>query len=756
MRTMRFLLIMLAALLGLMPAAVHAQAPKSWEAPTLGADREVIFVEMSVWSTKGPPLITANIMGEQQTQKTRLTDVGVYSATFKVPFSRVLPVELRIGNGPVTEDLIVLHHSDHRVSWVLEENGDFLRSSSPASRESMAIQEAMILLGGVLWILVVGIALISGRLERKDAKAVSWTLSEPIWLLFWLGLAVAWTWPSVLSSNSMVVGRHFDTVGTLWVIGSASRLFSHLDPSTAWPIGADLTRLDSYLLVPVSSLLSYLGPGRIFGWLSIVGVAMNAWAAQHFARAVGARSPWTLLAGIGFGFCGMAATGLLEGHIYQVFNPWLPWFGAMLWRSTSIDGTAKHTCLTLALFILCWLTTAYVGVVALGMAVVLMLMSERKPLGLILGGVGFLAAYVLWYTHGDAPARETLEGLNPMSAHMAGLLAATPEIDRVEHSMAPIVFGWMLGLVILGWHVLEKGRWRALLFAGVASILLSMIPGFAASPDLVLIPANLDWVPGPIAGFLRFPIRWAWLWSLCGGVLAALVATRMAPRWGRWGWAVLLIAVIEAFVRIGTPYRQEMRFIEAPAKLTNHDGGVLELLPITENRGSNWDRWMSNFSCLEQLNHQQPIAEDCVHTKPRKIRHQLNVWLQDRLLREDMEGAEATLAALNFRTVMLKPDLFTTQHAARMEQELKKIDAHPDVVHEKGVHAVLFTIRGNANQNIEAMLRNLKPPQQPRVSRRNWMGSAHHGRFNGQVAIGGWFLIFLVLGFSMRRRCSEK
>ena len=121
-----------------------------------------------------------------------------------------------------------------------------------------------------------------------------------------------------------------------------------------------------------------------------------------------------------------------------------------------------------------------------------------------------------------------------------------------------------------------------------------------------------------------------------------------------------------------------------------------------------------------------------------------------------MEGAEATLAALNFRTVMLKPDLFTTRDAARMEVELKKIDAHPDVLNEKGIHAIVFTVTGSANQNIDAMLRNLKSPQQPRVSRRNWMGSAHHGYFNGYVALGGWFVIFVVLGLGLRRRCKAE
>ena len=749
---MRSLFLIWILVLGMLcPSGAQAQETHHKEVPTEGANEGVVFIEMAVWSTQGAPTITANVMGTQRTQKTRLTDVGVYSATFKVPHSRLLPVSLRIDNGPVTEDLVVVHHADHRVSWILDDRGDFLRSSSPISQHRMAIQEAMVLAGGALWIILVGWFLVSGRLER-GGRALTWRVPEPVWLLFWLGLSVAWTWPACLSNNVVVVGRHFDTPGTLWVIGTASRLFSSIDPMTAVPLGADLTRLDSYLLLPISRVFESLGPGRIFGWLTIVGVALNAWAAQHFARAVGAKSPWTILAGVGFGFCGLAATGLLEGHIYQVFNPWLPWFGAALWRSSAEDGTPRQAVLAAALFVLCWLTTAYVGVVALGLAVVVLWLAPQRPKPLLGGMAVFLSVYVLWYLSGDAASRESLEGLNPMSAHLGGLLAATPEIDRAEHSMAPIIYGWMLGLVVMARSVLGGGRWTALMVAGGGAVLMSLTPGFAASPEWVLIPANLNWVPAPVAALLRFPIRFAWLWSLCGGVLAAVVATRLAPKWGRWGWLVLIVVFAEAFIRVGTPYRTEYRYIEAPSQLTQQPGPILEMLPVTDNRGVNWDRWLANFSCIEQLSHGQAIAEDCIHTKPRKLRSKLNVWLQDRLLSEQTEGVEATLAALGFKTVMVRPDLFTNRHAELFIDQLKAVDPRPTRVSEKGVYSVMYTVTGEASPDPRAVLADLQVSERPQVSRRNWQGAIHHGRYNGPVAVVSWLIIGAVLLVTRRRR----
>lgn len=764
---MRWVLIILSLLLSAVVSPAAAQSPGSapnagpahhgapgerlWQAPTEGRNEGVWYVELAVWSTQGAPTITITTAGEQRTRILNLTDVGVYSATFQVPYGRLLPVEIRIADGPRFDDLVVLHNGDQRHSWLVTENGEVKRSSSPVSQESMAIQEAVFLGGGALWILIVSLVIVLGRLER-EGRAISFRLPEPVWLIVWLGLAVAWTWPSALSDNDLVVGRHFDTPGTLWVIGAANRLLGSVDALTAWPLGGDISRLDSYLLVPIAIALRSLGTGTIFGVIGIVGVAVNAWSATHFAKAVGAKQPWTMLAGFGYGFCGMAATGLLEGHVYQVFNPWLPWFGALLWKASNEDGTRRQALGALGLFVLCWLTTAYVGVIALAMAAMLLLRSDKRPRELMLGAAIFMAAYVAYYMHGTAPSREELEPLNPMSAHMSGLLAATPEIDRAEHSMAPIVFGWMLGLVVLGTKVLPRGRWRALMWSGVGAVVASMIPQFAASHNLILLPANLSWVTGPVAGFLRFPIRWAWLWSLCGGVVAARVATHMAPRWGWRGLLILGVVVAEAFMRIGTPYRQEFRYIAGPTELGGAEGPMLELLPIVENRGVNHDRWMANFSCLDQLSHGLAIAEDCVHSKPHRMRQHLNFWLQDRLLSESPSSVAPTLAGLGFKSIMLRPDLFLTQDASLMEAELRSVDSNPTLIRDNGVHALVFSFKGNVADSPKELLRTIKPPENPRLSRRQWIGDAHHGRYNGIVALGSWIIIALSLAVAVRRR----
>jgi hypothetical protein len=722
------------------------------ESPADGAGQDLWSVELSVWSGEGAPSVSVNLAGESLEQNMQPGDDGAYHTILRVPQGRVLPVQFRLPSGAVQEDLVVLDHGDQEVHWLVTKTGELQRSSASTSQESVALREALTLAGGALWVLMTGLLLLSGRLERHGRQAMSWRVPEPVWLLVWLGLSVAFTWPAILSSDTMVVGRHFDAPGTVWVIGAASRLFGNLDPLTAWPLGADLSRLDSYLLVPIATLFEPLGAGRIFGLIGIFGVALNAWAAQHFARAIGVRSPWTVLAGFGYGFCGMAATGLLEGHVYQVFNPWLPWFGMFVWHATQEDGSSKQAWLASLMFALCWLTSAYVGLMALALGLAILAVSARRPRFLLGPSLVFLVAYVAWYMHGDASAREALEPLNPMSAHLAGLLAATPEMDRAEHSMAPIVFGWMLGLAVLSRRVLPSGRWRALLWTALGAGLCSLIPRFAASPDFVLLPINLEWLTGPVAGMLRFPIRWAWLWSLCGGLVAAKTASALAPRWGRLGWLVLTVVVAESFIRVGTPYRQESRYIGSPDVIAESPGAVLELLPITEDRGENHDRWLSNFACIEQLGHGQAIAEDCVHAKPRRIRQQLNFWLHDRLLRGQVGGVENTLASLGFKTVMMRPALFASQDMAVMISQLRSVDDDPVWVQEKGVHAWLFTLDGPQAADVASTLHSLMTPQQPKLSQRQWIGSSHHGRFNGWVGLLGWLLIVCGLGFAVKKR----
>ena len=160
-------------------------------------------------------------------------------------------------------------------------------------------------------------------------------------------------------------------------------------------------------------------------------------------------------------------------------------------------------------------------------------------------------------------------------------------------------------------------------------------------------------------------------------------------------------------MRIGTPYRQEFRYIESPSLESVTDGPILELLPFTDNRGVNHDRWMANFSCLAQLSHGKAIAEDCVHSKPHRMRQHLNFWLQDLLLNEDTESIEPTLAGLGFKTILIQPDLFNTQDASLMEAELRSVDDNPTVVREKGMHGLLFAVTGTPSDDPKELLRNI-------------------------------------------------
>ena len=103
-------------------------------------------------------------------------------------------------------------------------------------------------------------------------------------------------------------------------------------------------------------------------------------------------------------------------------------------------------------------------------------------------------------------------------------------------------------------------------------------------------------------------------------------------------------------------------------------------------------------------------------------------------------------------TPMLRPDLFLTQDASLMEAELRSVDSDPTVVRENGVHALVFSFKGKPSDDPKELLRTIRPPENPRLSRRQWIGDAHHGRYNGVVALGSWFVIALSVGVAVRRR----
>jgi hypothetical protein len=704
-------------------------------------------VDLQVYSTQGMPTVTASVLGQRSNVAMTDQGDGVWAGTVQTPPAQLLPVTLSSG-GSTSHDLVVLEYGDQSVAWQNEEPGQFQRASAAKPSSDIAVFEAFILLVAGVWTGLVG-WLIIGHRNQRDGVGPEWNPSVWQSALFWLVMAVLWTWPAALANEWFIVGRHFDLPGTLWVIGAAPRLMGSLsDSMTAWPLGAELARLDSFLLVPISTALSWMSPGRIHGVLQILGVAVSALAAERFARAVGAKAPWTLIAGFGYAFSGLSANALLEGHVYHVFNPWLPLFGWMLWRAVETGSSRRFGIAAAGFYALCWLTTGYAGVVATMLCVAMLGRAKgvSKSALLAMGGcVAVAVAYALYFvTNGSGEG--IAERLHPISAHLAGMLSPTPELDRTEHSLAPVLLAWMMALVILAPRVLgwkPGSRWQRLWWAGVLSLGLSMLPQLAASADLVLVRLEMDLLgDGFLASLLRFPARFGWLWCLCGGVVAAKVATQMSPRWGRAGWLLLAVVFVEAFVRVGTPLRQVARYGQASPILLQAEGPVLEMLPMIDDRGQNVERWLTNFSCMAQHEHGQVLTDDCVHTQPRQVRKALNYWLQQRLMSGQMEGVNTQLQSLGIRGIAFQPALFRPKEIAAFQDGLMTLDPRPLRDDSHGANVQLYTV-GSAlasapGDAYESM--NFVVPDTVR-SDRIWVHGGGKGRFNGLLALMSWMLI---------------
>jgi hypothetical protein len=491
------------------------------------------------------------------------------SAQFEGEPVRFLPVRIQAG-ALSYEAIEVLPAGDVTLHYGLNERG-IRRLSGPGGETAVASRERRGVWFSAAMSLVALLAVVGVSRGRPREYAWPRALSP----LLWLVLGVAWTWPAVLGAPT---GLHFDGLGTLWSIDAASRLLPGLtDPLTGYPAGADYSAFDSYLMLPLAALFGGLGAARVHGLLAVLGVAGSAWAAEAFARAVGAKGPFALLAGFAFAFSGIAANALLEGHVYHVVDPWLPLFGWAWWRATSEGGTWKHAVLAGLAFDAALLTTGYLGVACALMAVGFWLGGRKKPGLWALPVVAPVLLGVGWLVSAASP-EVTEASLRVGSASLRALFAPGAELDRAEHSMALALDGVVLALLLLG-----KGparlRWTALVALGIAF--------FGLPTDLV-----------------RFPARMAWTFGLCGGVYAAVAAGQL----GRGAIALVPASALWSFVVVALPWRQQGLVAAAPML----QGPTLELLPRDLNPNGDLDVWLSASACYAQTLHGQPLAEDCV------------------------------------------------------------------------------------------------------------------------------------------------
>ena len=101
-------------------------------------------------------------------------------------------------------------------------------------------------------------------------------------------------------------------------------LRDRLDPLTGFPDTADYGRADSFVWLITGWLLQFINPVLLNNIAQVVAPALSCWAAEVAARRLGARAPWSLVAGSGYAFAGPTATALREGNTYLAGNPFLP------------------------------------------------------------------------------------------------------------------------------------------------------------------------------------------------------------------------------------------------------------------------------------------------------------------------------------------------------------------------------------------------------------------------------------------------
>jgi hypothetical protein len=428
-------------------------------------------------------------------------------------------------------------------------------------------------------------------------------------------ISVLWTWPMALDPFGLDISLHMDAPGTLALGRGAALLPDELrSPLFNWPAGQSLVRGDSFVYFLLAALLRPLPAAAPLAFVALLGPILSALAAERLAERLGARAPWTLVAGITFGWSGVAATALLDGYPYALFVPWLP-----LAASAVLDATGpgldegstapaprphriRDGLLGALWWFLCLATSAYVGITATLLVLVLVLgawvrsAADRAPVvhgtAALFSGMCVLGgAYVAFFLSAPQDAvrlvpdvRTTTIMMAQGSARLGTLLWRSRSVDLAMHSSGALLGVTALVLACFAPLVVDRRR-HGLRRLGIAAVLLTLI---ALGPMLRLYaaPTGPDFLLAPLASlgagaFLRFPERVLLAVSLALAVIAAVVATRLADRRPRM--TALLVCACAADVLIGaspalrgghTPWAAPSAYAAAPA-----DAAVLALWP---------------------------------------------------------------------------------------------------------------------------------------------------------------------------------
>ncbi len=501
-------------------------------------------------------------------------------------------------------------------------------------------------------------------------------------VLIFVGLSVVWSWPLLTSPGSLHVHRQFDQFCAAWVAMLGAHWDGGLTTSMAsWPVGQGLQRLDSLVLFLLARGIGWLvSPWTLLGWMVLFGPVLSAWAAERFAASVlGARWPWSLVAGVTYGFSGLAAASVLEGHVYPLLNPWLPLMAWQWHRATGAEGRLHHGLLAGLLWALCLATSAYSGIAASLWIVVWAVRLRPRWLAnkriahaaaavILPLGLGYT---VLFLTSGSAGQAADMwvpgtpgSGIGSGFGSLAALAGPLPGLDTTNRSVGPALGFLPLALLVcLRWVRPERGPWKLCLVVGAIALAIALGPPgrhwFEPGYESPLLRSLVSW--GPL-GFFRFPVRLAWVTALAWGAVSAAVLSQLATRSPRRAAPLLVIAALDVLVVTGMPGRGAHLPWEVPSayRSTSPDGAVLALLPEFGGYSTIAERTLNDLECAYQIDHGRPILNACVETGRRSGPNvRTGAWLRSSLLRGDSDREIAwRLGVFGVGSVVWRPDLF--------------------------------------------------------------------------------------------------
>lgn len=521
-------------------------------------------------------------------------------------------------------------------------------------------------------------------------------------------LALAWLWPAPFSGE--LLGRRADALGTVWFVSAAGRLLPWLhDPLTGWPLGADYTRPDSWTLLVAGALGGALSPTRLVGLVAVFGVVASAWAAEAFSRSLGAKAPWSLLAGLAYAFSGLAATAWIEGYPYHLADPWLPLCGLAWMRAVGREGTPRDGLLAAAAFALALATSAWHGLAAAVLVVGLLAgaraagVVSRRPVAAAGAAVGLLAVVyaAAFFSHASADAVPPtgMGGLSTVSERLLLHTAPAPSVDIDGRSQTAWFSSVMLGCFLVS-PVVARRDWRvrALFITAAAALFLAVIP-LPWDTMAEFVPVSRAGALASLrAAFGRFPERLGWTWVLAGGVIAGRVATELHERAGRAAWPLLVIAVVEVFAGPRLPWRQLVSPGGAPSAYNAATGPVFDLWPTDLAPEPGWDLRVTNTDCFYQAGHRRPTGELCLLSPGvESPRARLTATVTSALLAGEAEVVRTQLAGFGYTTLALHPDVFRPSDRTRLVATLAELDAAPAESMDMGDHVVAYAISDAAD-----------------------------------------------------------